>query len=147
MKTGDFAVLNGELIDTDGDGLSDQVEVNAVESVGLNELIGSWRSAMWEVIRFDDFNHMSLFRPKSRVSKAGHKVGLAKLRELNYTLAPDRGLAYSIFLAEKAEPSKVGLAPVYVGRLEVRPRALKLEIIDPKTGVSSEVLSLSPVRD
>ena len=146
LKSGDFVVVSGELADKNLDGIYDEVVVDAIESVGLNQLIGSWRSSKWDVVRFEDFNSLSLYRPKfSGPQTVGTRADLAKLKDLSYTLAPERGSSYSIFLAEKNSLSIP--APVYVGHLEVRADSLKLEIFDPKTGSSSEVLSLSPVRD
>lgn len=159
LKTGDFVVLSGAYQDTDGDRIIDQVNVAAIESVGLNAVLGTWRNAKWELVRFEDFNRVSLYRPRFVTNaKTGEHDGpspvtslqdYAKLKDLNYTLAPERGSAYSIFLVEKTQ--KKGPAPVYVGRLRLpQPGVggtLTIEILDPRTGTSSEVLSLSPVQD
>jgi hypothetical protein len=168
LKTDDFVVVSGSLNDTDHDGRPDEVQVDAIESVGLKSLLGTWRSDKWEVVRFEDFTRMSLYRPKFKTEPANplsidlrlgnlplnpvvslKKLGFAKLKDLNYTLAPEQSAAYSIFLVEK-KPG-VGPAPVFVGRLQLDSsgpkRKMKLEIFDPKTGEASEVLSLSPVRD
>ncbi|CAN5528744.1 hypothetical protein BH10BDE1_BH10BDE1_15330 [soil metagenome] len=164
LKTDDFVVVSGSLIDIDHDDRPDEVQVEGIESVGLRSVLGTWRSDKWEVVRFEDFTRMSLYRPKAGSGLASalginfhlemsllnpltslKRLGFSKLKDLNYTLAPERGSAYSIFLVEKKPGG--GPAPVYVGRLEVQDRALKLEIYNPKTGESSEVLSLLPVRD
>lgn len=163
LRSGDYVVVSGRLIDTDRDGITDEVSVQAIESVGLNSLIGTWRSAKWEVVRFEDFSRMSLYRPRFRLSATPSSTGLnpvtsaslnpsrmslSKLKDLNYSLAPEQGSIYSIFLVEK---KITGPAPVYVGRLHVKEsekeKRLTLEIFDPKTGESAEVLSLSPVRE
>lgn len=163
LRSGDYVVVSGRLVDSNRDGVTDEVAVHAIESVGLNSLIGTWRSAKWEVVRFEDFSRMSLYRPRFRLSATPSPAGLnpvtsaalnpsrmslSKLKDLNYTLAPEQGSTYSIFLVEK---KVTGPAPVYVGRLHVKESAqekrLTLEIFDPKTGDSAEVLSLSPVRE
>ncbi len=151
LKTGDFVVVSGRLHDNDQNGEPDEVTVHAIESVGLNELIGTWRSPNWEVVRFEDFTSMSLYRPRYMTGKTPlhnprrGRMSFSKLKDLNYTLAPEQGSNYSIFLVEKM--SLAGPAPIYVGRLSVQKRLLKLEIFDSKTGQPGEVLSLSPVRD
>ena len=150
LKNGDFVVVSGEFGDKNRDGISDEIRVDAIESVGLTQLIGSWRSSKWDVVRFEDFNSLSLYRAKSRGAQRlgtppGARAELAKLKDLSYTLAPEQGSSYSIFLAEK-NSFRVP-APVYVGHLELKPDSLKLEILDPMTGHASEVLSLLPVRD
>ena len=146
LKSGDFVVVSGEFVDKNLDGIDDEIRVDAIESVGLTQLIGSWRNSNWDVVRFEDFNSLSLYRPKSRSGALpGAHADLAKLKDLSYTLAPEKGASYSIFLAEKNSLSVP--APVYVGHLDVKADSLQLEIFDPKTGHSSEVLFLSPVRD
>jgi hypothetical protein len=168
LKTDDFVVVSGSMVDADHDGLSEEIRVDAIESVGLKSLLGTWRSNKWEVVRFEDFTRMSLYRPKFRrtpslpLSMEFHlgplsrnpvaslkRLGFSKLKDLNYTLAPERGSSYSIFLVEKRQG--IGPAPVFVGRLKIETNdgkpGLQLEIYDPKTGYASEVLSLSPVRD
>lgn len=161
LRSGDYVVVSGRLVDTDRDGMTDEISVQAIESVGLNTLIGTWRSPKWEVVRFEDFSRMSLYRPHFRLRANGTSglgftvppagsspTGLSKLKDLNYSLAPEQGSVYSIFLVEKKAS---GPAPIYIGRLRVNEnqieKHLTLEIFDPKTGNSSEVLSLSPVRE
>lgn len=145
LKSGDFIVAAGRLEDFDHDGVFENVTIQAIESVGLQDLIGTWRSEKWEVIRFEDFTRISLYRPRFHPQR---HLNLAKLKELNYTLAPGLGSSYSIFLVEKRAS---GPAPIYVGRLsrKLGPKGLilELEILDPSTGEVSEVLSLSPVRE
>lgn len=168
LKTDDFVVVSGTMADSDRDGRTDEIQVDAIESVGLKSVLGAWRSEKWEIVRFEDFSRISLYRPKFRAgSKEAlsvamqlenrpinpmaslKRLGFSKLKELNYTLAPEHGSSYSIFLAEKQ--TGAGPAPVFVGRLDLKvqdgKRKLILEIFDPKTGAASEVLSLSPVRD
>ena len=153
LTSGDFVVVSGSLTDIDGDQVPDDVTVDAIESVGLRELLGSWRDDKWQVLRFEDFHRMSLYRPSfitSRLSQFNLKSRdrrLAKFKDLRYTLAPENNGSFSIFLAENNRVQ--GQSGVWVGRLLVErtatTRTLHIEIFAPKTGVSSEILSLSPI--
>lgn len=147
LKTGDYVVVSGQFRDSNLDGRIDEVFVQAIESVGLKDLIGTWQSENSEFVRFEDFTRMSFYRPRgtSELAIRGRHLNLAKTKDLNYTLAPEQGSSYSIFLFEKASGGRP--APVYVGRLDVKRNALRLEIYHPQTGGSWEVLSLLPVRD
>ncbi len=151
LKTGDYVVLDGKLSDSDLDGRTDEVVVDGIESVGLSDLIGTWRSPKWQVVHFENFNSMTLYRPTfSSSSKSHGYIDLAKFKDLSYSLAPEMGSSYSIFLVEK-QATLGTRGAVYVGRLQLQSEAtrtaLTLEIFDPKTGKSNEVISLSPVRD
>ncbi len=160
LKSGDFVVVSGALSDIDRDGTPDKVAIEAIESVGLRDILGTWRSPTWEVVRFENFSRMSLYKPPSRFTGTMtiaadrllsapmaqlKRLGFSKFRDMHYTLAPEQGSTYSIFLVENT--NGLGRAPIFVGRLEVQKRALKLEIYDSRSGRSSEVLSLKPVRD
>ncbi len=150
LKTGDYVVLDGKLSDSDRDGQTDEVVVDGIESVGLSDLIGTWRSPKWQVVHFENFNSLTLYRPKFPApARQSGFVDLTKFKDLSYSLAPELGTSYSIFLVEKHAASGTRGA-VYVGRLKLQNEAvttLTLEIFDPKTGKSNEVISLSPVRD
>lgn len=146
LKTGDYVVVTGTLSDSRRDGKIDEVNVDAIESVGLSDLIGTWRSPKLQFVRFENYNTVSLFRPQT-LKTTSNRMSLAKFRDLNYSLAPDIGSSYSIFLADKRSTPK-NRGSVYVGRIQLQnSEALTLEIFNPKTGEPAEVLTLSPVRD
>jgi hypothetical protein len=120
---------------------------DAIESVGLSDLLGMWRSPGWQVVKFENYNSMSLYRPKFLKSKTGSNLmSFAKFKDLSYTLAPETGSSFSIFLAEK-QANPVARASVYVGRIHLAKDLVTLEIYDPRNGKILETLSLSPVRD
>jgi hypothetical protein len=139
LQAGDFVVLSGQYFDQDQNGSIDSILVNGIESVGLKRLIRTWKSDKWAVMKFENFNRMILYRPDLGSSR------LKKLKELNYTLAPDQGSDYSILMVEArstpARPSK----PVFAGKLTVEKDRLQLELFDTKSGLTAEVYSLSPL--
>lgn len=144
LRSGDFVVATGDMIDRDGRPGAEAVLIQGIESVGLQNLIGSWRTARWDVIRFEDFSRASLYSHTQRRDTHTSSVrptGLAKLKELRYTLAPERANGYSIFLVESGSRTP---GPVYVGRLELSApghaakQEIKLDILDPSSGQVSE---------
>lgn len=144
LRSGDFVVAAGELIDRDHRPGPEVALIQGIESVGLQNLIGSWRTARWDIIRFEDFSRASLYsknRPGDAHSSTPPTGSLAKLKELRYTLAPERANGYSIFLVESGAGSP---GPVYVGRLELSSSVrttkpeIKLDILDPSSGQVSE---------
>ncbi|MBL7689825.1 MAG: hypothetical protein JNJ49_17450 [Bdellovibrionaceae bacterium] len=144
LRSGDFVVATGEMIDRDSRPGAEAVLIQGIESVGLQNLIGSWRTARWDVIRFEDFSRASLYsqtQHRDTSASSARPTGLAKLKELRYTLAPERANGYSIFLVESSS-RKPG--PVYVGRLELSApghaakQEIKLDILDPSSGQVSE---------
>jgi hypothetical protein len=148
LKTGDYVVVTGTLSNATASGIKDQISVDAIESVGLSDLLGTWRNANGQVIRFESFNSAALYRQNIHFGSA-EPTDFAKYKDLSYSLAPEHGSAYSIFLAEKHSPagSTKLRGTVYVGRIRLQGDALTIEFFDPNTGGSTQVLTLSPVRD
>lgn len=162
MKSGDLVVVAGLLQDLDGDAQYDQIAVQAIESVGLKAVLGTWRSDGWDVIRFEDFNRVSLYRPRFGLNRfltaklrgefardfdGDELSNFAKLKDLNYTLAPEQGSSYSIFLVERRARRKQ--SSVYVGRLKLEivdsKSRMTIQIFNPDTGNAIESMSLSPI--
>jgi hypothetical protein len=124
LKNGDYLVARGTL----GPG---SVQVDAIESLGLQAIVGVWATSKYEVYEFRDFTRLNLYIPNdnhSNVVKAG---------EFQYSVAPDQGAKYSIFLS--------GTNSVTVGSIEFRNHNLLLNVIDPKTGQVSADIVLSPL--
>jgi hypothetical protein len=111
------------------------VRLDAIESLGLRELLGSWRTDRWEVYEFRDFSRMNLYVPTQ--SSSGQRIPLSKAREYNYVLAPEQGARYSIFLSDDRS--------VTVGSIEVKENKINFTVYDSKTGEISENISLSPL--
>lgn len=151
LQAGDFVVLSGQYLDHDQNGSIDSIYVNGIESVGLKRLIRTWKSEKWDIMKFENFNRMILYRPNSPAGLAT-PLRFQKLKELNYTLAPEQGSGYSILMVETpsaaATPSALPARPahpVFAGRLSVEKDRLKLELFDTKSGLTAEVYSLSPL--
>lgn len=110
------------------------IRLDAIESVGLQEVLGVWKSDRWEVFEFQNFSRLNLYVPTQNDSRP---MTLAKTREFTYILAPERGSTYSIFLSDNTS--------IHVGSLEVSSRQLNLIVFDSQTGHPSENISLSPL--
>jgi hypothetical protein len=150
LQAGDFVVLSGQYHDHDRNGTVDSIFVNGIESVGLKRLIRAWKSKKWDVMQFENFSRMILYRPESTAG-AAVPLRFQKLKELNYTLAPDQGSDYSILMVEtppslptSAVPSRPA-HPVFAGKLTVEKDSLRIELFDTKSGLTAEVYSLSPL--
>ena len=150
LQAGDFVVLSGQYLDHDQNGSIDSIYVNGIESVGLKRLIRTWKSEKWDIMKFENFNRMVLYRPNTPTG-AATPLRFQKLKELNYTLAPEAGSGYSILMVET--PSAVTPAalparpahPVFAGKLTIEKDRLQLELFDTKSGLTAEVYSLSPL--
>jgi predicted transcriptional regulator of viral defense system len=126
LRQGDYLAARGNV-----DELNHLITVEAIESLGLRELLGAWSSSRLEVYEFQDFTRLNLYVPNS----TRNKVEIAG--KYNYAVAPDHGDRYSIFLSDNRS--------VLVGTLEFKNQRLQLTVLDPKTGRVSQNISLSPL--
>jgi hypothetical protein len=134
LKTGDFIVGRGTLptaISTPDQ--QNVVQLESIESVGLTELLGSWRSDNWEVFEFKDFTQLNLYQPTPNLSGPA----LQKTGQFQYVLAPDQGDRYSIFLSDDHS--------IQVGSIEFNSTGIALTVFDSQTGKVSQNISLSPI--
>ncbi len=139
LQAGDFVVLSGQYLDRDQNGSIDSIFVNGIESVGLKRLIRTWKSNKWDVMKFENFSRMILYRPDPSRSR------FQKLKEMNYTLAPSQGSEYSILMVEATLNPSRPIQPVFAGKLSVEKDLLKIELFDTKSGLTAEAYSLSPL--
>jgi hypothetical protein len=128
LKLGDFLVARGSLDKTES-----VAHVDVIETVGLRGLIGPWQSRSKKVYEFQDFSRLNLYRELRDATG----VTLSKFKQLNYSVAPEAGGRYSIFMSDNRS--------VQIGFLDFQARGIQLTVIDPKTGRVSENISLSPL--
>lgn len=128
LKLGDFLVARGSL-----DKATNVAHVDVIETVGLRGLIGPWQSGSKKVYEFEDFSRLNLYR-EFRDSTG---VTLSKFKQMNYSVSPEAGGRYSIFMSDNRS--------IKIGFLDFEARGIKLTVIDPKTGRVSENISLSPL--
>jgi len=128
LRDGDFIIGSGTL-----NANEKTVLLEAIESVGLQEVLGIWRADNWDVFEFRDFSRLNLYRP---TADPGRAIRLAKIHELSYVLAPERGDSYSIFLSDDRS--------VQVGTLKVRDKNILLSVFDTSGRIMSNI-SLSPL--
>src|SRR5205814_2139954 len=104
------------------------LDLQAIETVGLKNLLGRWGTLDGQVFEFRTFTQLVHYRSVVR-----EWINYAKSffvnstpqeqRELNYTLAPDKKLnRWSIFVADKQA--------LLVGYLEFGARSMLLTLID-----------------
>lgn len=150
LNSGDFVIVSGTLLDLNRNRKPDHVRVQGIESVGLQRLLGVWRTANWDVFNFESFEKLTLYK-YHRVGRAAHEMRLSHLKDMSYSLSPDRGSVYSIFMVEAPHPQLGRGGQVFLGSLELQSQAgtpvLQLSLIDSKTGRVSEILSLSQVAE
>lgn len=124
LKAGDYLVARGTLSET-------TATIDAIESLGLQALVGVWTSEKLEVYEFKDFTRLNLYVPndaRSQIVMAG---------QFQYMIAPDQGTRYQFFMSNNGSVS--------VGSLQFRKSHLVLNVVDPKTGQSSADIVLSPL--
>jgi hypothetical protein len=149
LQPGDYVVLTGRYVDQDFDGKNDLLAVSGIESVGLKRILGDWRNESWDVFRFHDYNRLGLYR-RDAGTRPAPTLKLRKLKELNYTLAPEAQGSFSVLMVEAINPSIVAnskVKPVFAGRIQITsPENLLLEVFDPKSGSPVERHNLKPVQ-
>ena len=128
LKVGDYVIARGSL--SPGD---QTAHLDSIESLGLQEILGSWQADSERVFEFKDFTRLNLYR--SLHDSSG--TTLAKTKQFDYVIAPDSGARYSIFLSDNTS--------VHVGSVEFLSDTVQLTILDPKTGSVAENISLSPL--
>lgn len=108
--------------------------LESISFVGLKDLLGFWRTERWEVFEFQNFNRLILYKftkiPKNLTPSVMPK-------ELKYTLAPEQGRRWSIFMSDDQN--------IHIGSLELEEKRVSLTIINPNTGLPTENISLLPV--
>jgi hypothetical protein len=125
LKSGDFLVARGSVANL-------TVQIDAIESLGLQALVGSWGTTTTDIYEFQDFTHLNLY-----ASNADHSQ-IVKTNEFQYSVAPDQGSRYSIFMSNTG-------GSVTVGSIEFKKRHLVLNTIDPTNGKVSADIVLSPL--
>lgn len=130
FRTGDWVSVQGT-ISAD----KKKIKIDMVDRVGLQELLGAWRSSRWEIFEFADYDRLNLYIPKSGGSGS---ISISRLRSLKYVVTPDQNNRYSIFISDDSD--------VKMGFLQIGDNQLTLTLTDSKTGRETENISLSPIR-
>ena len=129
LHDGDYVITTGDL-----DAATHTLDVEAIESVGLQALLGIWRTQAWQVFEFRDFNRLNLY---SSTQSPPSSLGLEKLREFSYVLAPDSKNGFSILLSDDKA--------VHVGSLVLTDSSVHIQLFDSNTGAVAQDISLSPL--
>ena len=110
------------------------VVLDSVESLGLKELLGSWRAnTRLEIFTFENFNSMAI----SYISFPNSgPIELNKSVKLSYVVTPEDRNRYSIYMTDQRS--------VMLGSLRIGDRQMTLEVFDNDTGRVSDNISLSP---
>ena len=130
LRLGSLIVGTGQV-----DPLKKFVQLDAIQTVGLKELIGTWQSSRWEVFEFRDFNKLMRYLP---MENEGGDFRLTYVEIFDYAVAPDRNDLYSIFITDN-------LKRMMVGTLQFKEGSLLLTVYDSQTGLESQKISLSPL--
>ena len=113
------------------------VQLDTVHSVGLQELLGSWRSSRWEIFEFKDYTRLNLYLQTAENRDA---IALARTHSLNYVVVPEKEDRYSIFISDNSARLMAGTL-----HLNEKDRTATLTVYDDKTLKVSEKISLSPL--
>ena len=129
LHDGDYVIMTGNV-----DQANHTIEIEAIESVGLQALLGIWRTQQWQVFEFRDFNRLNLY---GSTMTPPSPVGLEKLREFSYILAPNSDNKFTIILTDDKD--------VHAGVIELAEKSVHLQLFDSKTGQVAQDISLSPL--
>lgn len=101
--------------------------VQTVDFVGLYDLLGPWHSKQDRaLVTFEDFNTVSIFNPRT--------LGYDRVAVFGYSVAPDRGTGWKIFVS--------GAKSVSIASLRLDSNRLVLKFIDLETGAYEKPLEL-----
>ena len=99
LKTGDFIVATGTVS-------SDKiVTLDSIQTVGLQELLGLWRSSRWEVFEFQDFSRLNLYLTHS---DGQSDLSFSRTHELSYAITLENSADYSIFISDNLKKVMAG---------------------------------------
>lgn len=140
LHTNDFLDLQGSI---SADNKS--VTIETIDRLGLQELLGAWRTDRWEVFEFKNYTHLELFIPynaegnsQSAAKLTDETSGLpARTRSLRYVVTPQNNTGLSIFISDENG--------VRLGFLTLGYRHLTIEMSDLKNGGIAERIQLVPV--
>ncbi len=139
LHTGDSLTVDGSLEKSAGSpaaSVAQILSVDSIDEVGLQQLLGTWRTPRWEIFEFQNFNLLNLYIP---TAGAEGGVNLQKTHALKYILTPDAQTnRFSIFMSDDRD--------VRMGFLEVSESKLTLTVTDFKTGQVTDSIFLSPVH-
>ncbi|MCC7405378.1 MAG: hypothetical protein IT288_13350 [Bdellovibrionales bacterium] len=110
-----------------------QVEITAIEFVGLKKLLGLWRTGKWEIFDFKNFSNLDLYQPART-----RTLNTVELRNLRYTVAPLNGPTWSIYIVDSNS--------VDVGSLNVTGNSIQIQLFDPDTGAVARTINLTPFK-
>jgi hypothetical protein len=139
------ALKNGDYIVGEGNSQkpSNDLDLDAIERVGIQELLGTWRSNLTGVFfEFIDFNRLILHESKN--SRLNLRNPSSTSKQYNYVLAPDCGSRFSIFLANSSEAGSKN--SVHAGTLEIKDRKVNITVFNSATGGVAANVYLSPMR-
>lgn len=125
LKPGDYVVARGTLNRT-------AASIDAIESLGLQSLLGQWTDGRTAVYEFKDFSQLNLYLPNANSGQ------VVQAGSFQYSIAPDQGTRYQIFLSNAQA--------VTLGSLQLAKNQIVINLIDPKTGQVSPDIVLSPLN-
>jgi hypothetical protein len=118
---------------------SSSLVLDAIESVGLQNLLGRWMTDNQQVFEFQDFFRLNLYDLRTDFFDVGSKkVSLSNKREYKYLLSPERDSGrFSIFLSDEKD--------IMIGSLQFTTGRVLISVFDPKTGAVANTISLAPL--
>ena len=132
LKEGSLIIGTGHVIQNDR-----KVQIDAVQTVGLKELLGKWQSTTAEIFEFKSFSKLMRYAPNTNVE--GSAPGPRnKVENFDYALSPDRDKTFSIFMSDTE-------ARLMVGTLHFVDHTILLTVYNSQTGLEAEKISLSPL--
>lgn len=128
LKPGDVVIGNASV-----DWTNQRATLHALDTVGLKDVIGLWRTAKSHLFEFRDFQNLNFYVLTDSPSSTWHST--APARRFQYTLAPDLGKpTWSIFMADRIS--------VQIGSLRIQQNRMILTIYNNDTGEVAERFEL-----
>lgn len=129
LTTGDSISANGR-VSNDGT----RAFIESLDRVGMQELLGAWRSTSREIFEFQTYDKLNVYIPTVTYDGA---VSLAQTRSLKYVLTPEKDNRFSIFMTDQK-------GVVRLAFIRIENRKLEMTLTDFDTGQPKEKISLSP---
>lgn len=127
LTSGDFLQGQGHINEA-----TEELYLTSVHFVGLRQMLGTWRTEMWQLFEFSDFSRLKLYIPI-----VSDKDILFPVKEITYSVAPDSKSGWSILMSDRDS--------VDIGKLEISKTTLRIILLDEISGKPTQTIELEPL--
>jgi hypothetical protein len=133
LRTGDYLAFEGYISPAQRKAI-----IQSIDWVGLQRLIGYWRTSDKKLVEFSSFTNMKFHQGNPNEIFIDHRPRYeGNSLNVNYRVAPSVGTSWSFFLSNQGN--------VKVGKLVLFDRAMAISFFDNQTGRITKTVTLQKV--